>query len=63
MFQVKTAINGKTTRFISENKYSNGKKKKKVEGHEFIKLFSQDYSLEFIIDTFWNFNLVIFHIS
>ena len=26
-------------------------KKKKIEGHELIKLFSQDYSLEFIIDT------------
>ena len=27
LLQVKTAINGKTTEFISENKYSNGKKK------------------------------------
>lgn len=62
LLQVKTAINGNTTGFISENKYSNGKKKK-IEGHELIKLFSQDYSLEFIIDTCWNFNLVIFYIS
>ena len=31
LLQVKTAINGNTTGFISENKYSNGKKKKKLK--------------------------------